>query len=88
MNVTIEMPEEVAAKLELRNGQDLPRTLLELIALEGYRSGRLAHAEVMRLMGFEHRLQVDAFFKEHEVPSGYSPDDLEDDLRTLAALHG
>src|SRR5689334_8471132 len=72
VQVTIELPDDVAGELASRNGAELSRAVLEMVALEGYRSERLTHAEVMRLLGFEHRLQVDAFLKEHGVSLHYT----------------
>ncbi len=85
MRVTVDLPDELAAGLEAGNGADLSRTLLEMVAIEGYRSERLNHADVMRLLGFEHRLEVDAFLKAHGVSLHYSAEDLEGDLRNLRA---
>ena len=86
MRVTIELPDELAEELATTNGADLPRAVLEMVALEGYRSERLTHAEVMRLLGFEHRFQVDAFLKEHQVPVDYTIEDLERDRATHRRL--
>lgn len=86
MQVTVELPDDVAQALE--NGQPgtVPRRVVETIALEGYRSGELTHAQVRRLLGFEHRLQVDAFLKEHGVSLHYTLEDLERDRETLRRL--
>ena len=86
MQVTIELPDDVARELASQNGADLPRAVLEMVALEGYRSGRLTHAELMRLLGFQHRFQVDAFLKEHQVPFDYTLEDLEQDRETHRRL--
>jgi hypothetical protein len=45
MTITIEIPDELAAALA-PPGQDLRRTALEAIALDGYRSDRLTEADV------------------------------------------
>jgi hypothetical protein len=85
MTITLELPDDVAGELTSRNGADLQRALLEMVALEGYRSERLTHAGIMRLLGFEHRFQVDAFLKEHQVPTLGSMEELEEDLAALNA---
>jgi len=72
MQVTIELPEEIAAELTSANGANLPRAILEMVALEGYRSEKLTHAEVGRLLGMDHPLQVEAFLEEHGVPLDYT----------------
>ncbi len=86
MHVTIELPEEIAEELRARNGAGLPRAILEMVALEGYRSETLTHAQVGRLLGMEHPLRVEAFLKEHGVPLDYTREDLEQDRETHRRL--
>jgi predicted HTH domain antitoxin len=86
VEVTIELPDEIAADLAANNGADLPRAVLEAVAVEGYRSGRLTHAQVGRLLGIEHRLDVDAFLKQHDAPLHYDLEDLERDRETFRRL--
>jgi uncharacterized protein UPF0175 len=74
MIITVEIPEELAAQL-VAAGQDPARAALEAIALEGYRSYRLSEAEVRRLLGFETRMEVHAFLKEHGVFLHYTYED-------------
>ena len=81
MQITIELPEDIAVGLESR-WKDLPRAALESLALEGYRSRALTAAQLRRLLAFETRLQVDAFLKEHEI-FDYSAADFEQDRETL-----
>ena len=66
MQITLELPEDIAKGLGSR-WKDLPRAALESLALEAYRSQALTAAQLRRLLGFETRMQVDAFLKEHEV---------------------
>ena len=77
VQVTLELPEDIAGDLESRNGADLPRALLEMVAREGYRSGELTHAQVMRLLGFKNRLETDGFLKCAGLYLEYSEADLE-----------
>lgn len=79
MQVTIELPEEISSSLEGRWG-DVPRQILEATAVEGYRTGALSEAQVMRLLGFKDRFEVHGLLKEHRVPLDYSLADLEADL--------
>ena len=65
--------------------KDLPRAALESLALEAYRSHALTSAQLRRLLGFETRMQVDAFLKEHEIYD-YSAADFEQDRETLREL--
>ncbi|HXA17241.1 MAG TPA: UPF0175 family protein [Thermoanaerobaculia bacterium] len=88
MSVTIDMPEDISAALEVR-WDDVPRRSLEAIAVEAYRTGALTESQIRRLLGFETRFQVHALLKEHQVPLRYTAEDLEADLsvhRTLGIL--
>jgi hypothetical protein len=84
MQITLEVPEDIAEGLESR-WNDLPRAALESLALEAYRSRALTAAQIRRLLGFETRMQVDAFLKEHEIYD-YSVTDFELDRETLREL--
>ena len=83
MDVTIHIPDDVAARL---GTADLPRRVLEALAVEEFRQGRLTQPELRRLLGFATRQALDAFLKAHNVYMSYSLEDLEkdrDDLRRL-----
>jgi hypothetical protein len=83
MDVTIHFPDDVAARL---GTADLPRRVLEALAVEEFRHGRLRQPELRRLLGFTTRQASDAFLKAHNVYMSYTPEDLEkdrDDLRHL-----
>ena len=84
MQIMIELPDDIAVGLESK-WKDLPRATLESLALEAYRSRALAAAQVRRLLGFQTRIEVDAFLKEHEI-FDYSAADFEQDRETLRAL--
>jgi hypothetical protein len=84
MQITIELPEDIAEGLESR-WKDLPRAALDSLALEAYRSHALTAAQLRRLLAFETRMQVDAFLKEHEI-FDYSAADFEQDHETLREL--
>ena len=49
MNVAVELPEDIAQQLKSA-WQDMPRRVLEAIAVEGYRSGALTRGQVQRLL--------------------------------------
>jgi hypothetical protein len=82
MQVTIEIPNDIAEEMAAKHDASLSRAVLEKVALEGYRSGEFTHAQVRRLLGFEHRLDVDAFLKERGVDLDYTVADLERDRET------
>jgi hypothetical protein len=85
MNVTVEIPDDVAERLAAAGG-DLSRRALEALALEEYKRGRLTRTELRRLLGFATRAELDAFLKEHEVFGTYTPADLERDRLDLRRL--
>ena len=84
MQITLELPEDIAQGLGSR-WKDLPRAALESLALEAYRSRTLTAAQLRRLLGFQTRMQVDAFLKEHEIYD-YTAADFEQDRETLRQL--
>jgi hypothetical protein len=66
MQITLELPEDIAQGLKSK-WKDLPRAALESLALQAYRTRALTAAQLRRLLGFETRIQVDAFLKEHDL---------------------
>ena len=84
MQITLELPEDIAQGLESK-WKDLPRAALESFALEAYRSRALTASQLRRLLGFETLMQVDAFLKEHEIYD-YTVADFEQDQGTLRQL--
>jgi hypothetical protein len=84
MDVTIHIPDDLAARLG--TGSDLPRRVLEALAVEEFRLGRLTPAELRRLLGFATRQALDTFLKAHEVYVAYTLDDLDHDRNDLRRL--
>ena len=84
MEVAIHLPEDVAAALPWK---DVSRHLLEQIALEGYQERWLSEAQIRRLLGYETRMQVHGFLKDHGVSLHYAVEDLEHD-RAVHERHG
>jgi hypothetical protein len=52
---------------------DLPRAVVEALALEGYRSKRFSEGRVREMSGFSSRMQVHAFLKAHAALLGSHP---------------
>lgn len=86
MQVTIELPDDIAGEIARGKDAALHRAVLEAVALEGYRSGSLTHAQVGRLLGIDYRFDVDVFLKQHGACTGYTQEDLERDRRALERL--
>jgi len=81
MEVAVSLPDHIAQHLQEKH-TDVPRYVLESIALEGYRSRTLTTEEVRQLLGLEDRFAVHEFLAAHGV-SFYTMQDLEHDLATL-----
>ena len=85
MEVTITVPDEIIEQIE-PNGGDAGRKLLEMAALEGYKSGELTAYQVQLMLGFDNRIEVDGFLKAHSVSQEYTLEDLESGRASLDAL--
>jgi predicted HTH domain antitoxin len=85
MQVTLNIPDELAAQI-VSGGADLSRAALESLAIEGYRTERLSESEIRRLLGFETRMEVHAFLKEHGAYLHYSLADLERDRESALRM--
>jgi hypothetical protein len=85
MQITLELPEDIAAELAVK-GEDLSRTALEAFALEAYRAQKLSTAQLRRLLGYQTRMQVHAFLKGRGVFLHCTVADLEHDRRAGDAL--
>jgi hypothetical protein len=77
-HVAIELPEEIAGRLG--EPDDLSRIALEALAAQGYRSGKLTHAEVQKMLGLTSRWETDSFLKQAGAYLDYTEADLEHDL--------
>jgi hypothetical protein len=86
MNVTIQIPDELACDLAASGG-DLSRRALEAFALEEYKRGHLSRPAMRKLLCLATRDQLDGFLKAHAVIEDLPTlDDLEregQDLRSL-----
>lgn len=85
MQVTVEIPDDLAERLKASGG-DLSRRALEAFALEEYRRGQLTKPELRRLLDFGTRDALDGFLKAHDVFESYSLDDLARERRDLERL--
>lgn len=85
MNLTVEIPDDMAQRLTT-DGGDLSRRALEALAAGEYRQGRLYKPDLRRLLGFTTSDQLDNFLKAHEVWIDYTPEDLERERAGLQRL--
>jgi hypothetical protein len=82
MNLTVQIPDNLARGLNAAGG-DLSRRVLEALALDEYRSGRLTKMELRQTLGFETGYELDGFLKMHQVWMEYDAQDLARERATL-----
>lgn len=87
MNISIEVPDEVADQIGTR-WTDLPRATLEALVAEACREKVISEPQAQKMLGLDSRFELDSFLKEKRVYLDYSEDDLAHDIRTLDALLG
>lgn len=66
MEVTLNIPDDIAKKLAAAGG-DVSRRVLEAIALEGYREQTLTLYQVSEILGLT-RVETEDFLGQHHVP--------------------
>ena len=81
MQISVELPDDIAEILKAA-WRDLPRGVLEAVAVEGYRGGALSRDEVGRILGLSF-WDAEAFLKERRAYLAYNAEDLEQDRRDL-----
>lgn len=86
MEITLTIPDEVAPDLQNGGLKSLSRRALELLALDGYRSGELTEYQVRVMLGFDDRFEVDAFLKKHSAYYEQTVLDLEKSRASLDEL--
>jgi hypothetical protein len=64
MPVTISLPDEILTS----DTHNLPRKILEQVALDGFESGQLTTSQVRQILGFDTKMQVHEFLAAHGVP--------------------
>jgi len=85
MQITIEIPDEIAQRLNGEGGS-LSRRLLEVFVAQAYRSGALSTAEVRSLIQLSSRLETHAFLQRMGVYLNYDSEELERDIQTSEEL--
>jgi hypothetical protein len=85
MDVTVHIPDDLVCRMSEAGG-DLSRRALEGLAIEEYKRGRINGPDLLRLLGFGTRYELDGFLKAHGVYEDYTMEDLKrerEDLRRL-----
>jgi predicted HTH domain antitoxin len=82
MQITIELPDDIANQLQLQPA-NISRRILELIAADNYRQGRIGAAQVRRMLNFSSRWETYEFLKREKAYLPYTEDDLEQDAQAI-----
>jgi predicted HTH domain antitoxin len=82
MQITIELPDDIANQLQLQ-AANISRRILELIAADNYRQGRIGAAQVRRMLSFSSRWETYEFLKREKAYLPYTEDDLEQDAQAI-----
>lgn len=82
MNVAIEIPDEIGQALAAQAG-GVSRAVLEAVAVEAYRSGTIAAAQVQQMLGLRSRWETEAFLRRAGAYHDYTMDDLERDIAAI-----
>ena len=85
MQIKIELPDDIAKQLQSGN---ISRRVLELIAADHYRQGRIGTAEVRRMLNFSSRWETYEFLKREKAYLPYTEDDLERDVQNIRSVLG
>jgi predicted HTH domain antitoxin len=85
MQITIELPDDIANQLQLQSA-NFSRRILELIAADSYRQNRIGAAEVRRMLNFSSRWETYEFLKREKAYLPYTEEDLEQDVQAIRKL--
>ncbi len=86
VEITVKLPEKVAQSFG-NTPETIARRILENVAIEEYRAGRLSQRQAGEMMGFDY-WQTESFLTAHHVPLNYGLKDLEADHVILEKLLG
>lgn len=84
MDVTLHIPDDIAAQLAQAGG-DLQRRALEAFAIEEFKAERISKVQLRKMLGLE-RIELDGFFKAHGVCEEYTMEDFERERQALKEL--
>jgi hypothetical protein len=84
MKVTLDIPDEIATQIKAY-GNDISRTALEALALDGYRRGVLTQPQVGKLLGLS-RIEVEDFLAQHVDLYDYDSAELHRETDALAKM--
>jgi predicted HTH domain antitoxin len=80
MQITIKLSDDTANQLQPGN---ISRLVLELIAADYYRQGRIGAAEIRQMFNFSASWGTHEFLKREKAYLPYTEDDLEQDVQNI-----
>lgn len=83
MTLTVEIPDVAAPALQ-ESFAEMSRAMVESLAVEGYRSGRISAFTAGQLLGHSSRWETEDFLSQHDAWPGQTVEELD---RELAGLH-
>jgi hypothetical protein len=86
MQLTVQIPDDLAQRLISSTGGDLSRRALEAWAADEYRNGQLNKPDLRRLLGFETGYEIDGFLKAHDVYEDCAVQDIQNEIDALIRL--
>ena len=86
VQVTVHLPDKLAERFG-DSPEAVARRVLEIVAIEEYREGRLTHRQVGEMLGLDY-WETENFFVARGVPLNYGLADVEADRVSLARFLG
>ncbi len=85
MQVTFDIPEDIADRLRAVAGSSLEQSARESLLIEAYRRGFVSVGRLAEMLGMG-VIEADRWLAERQVPINYTREDLEADRQTLDNL--
>ena len=85
MQVTLDIPDDLARTLNAANS-DLSQRVIEALAAEEFRNGRMTKPQLRQALGIETSYELDGFLKRHHVWIEYDEQDLAEEQKGLERL--
>lgn len=85
MRVTVDIPDAAASALMESYGE-MQRAMIESLAVEGYRSGRLSSFTVGQMLGHESRWQTQDFLAAHDAWPAQTVSELDREISAMTTV--
>jgi hypothetical protein len=80
MQIVVEIPDEFV-HLIIPAGRDPARVIFEAALLQAYRQSRISTHQMMQVLEFQTRYELDGFLKDHQVWIEYTPEQMAADQK-------